>query len=158
MIKKYIKSLITIALSYSALININLPVQAQSTPLSSANGKYDNLIQILNCPRDASQYGEFNDYGYWQGGAWCGQTGEPGYWVWVEPNWYVWGRKLSVSSSVNGKYSNLIQILNCPNDRSSYGEFNDYGYWQGGAWCGQTGKPGYWVWVDPNWYVWQNKR
>ena len=93
MIKKYIKSLITIALSYSALINVNLPVQAQSNPLSSANGKYDNLIQILNCPRDRSTYGEFNDYGYWQGGAWCGQTGKPGYWVWVEPNWYVWQNK-----------------------------------------------------------------
>ena len=59
-------------------------------------------------------------------------------------------------SSVNGKYSNLLQVLNCPKDQEAYGEFNDYGYWGGGAWCGQTGKAGYWVWVAPDWYIWEN--
>jgi hypothetical protein len=62
-------------------------------PPQSVNGKYRGLIQTLHCPRDHSQYGEFTDYGYWQGGAWCGQTGKAGYWVWVPPNWYVWAEK-----------------------------------------------------------------
>ena len=58
-------------------------------------------------------------------------------------------------ASVNQKYSNLVQVLNCPSDRSNYGKFHDYGYWGGGSWCGQESKAGYWVWVDPNWYIWQ---
>lgn len=61
-------------------------------------------------------------------------------------------------ASVGGKYSGLIQRLTCPADRKSYGEFRDWGYWNGGKWCGQTGKAGYWVWVAPTWYVWQNRR
>ncbi|MEC7120442.1 MAG: hypothetical protein VXW65_11135 [Pseudomonadota bacterium] len=60
-------------------------------------------------------------------------------------------------ATVNGKYSGLIQIMNCPQDQNSYGQFRDWGYWGGGAWCNQTGKAGHWVWVAPNWYVFQNK-
>ena len=155
MLKKYLRSLIGLTISSSALMGMNLPVKAQTTPLASANGKYTDLVQIVNCPRDENQYGAFNDYGYWQGGAWCDQTGKPGYWVWFAPNWYVWNTKVPYLASANGKYKNLTQVLKCPSDQSQYGEFNDYGYWQGGKWCGQTGKPGYWVWVAPNWYVWE---
>jgi TolB-like protein len=61
-------------------------------------------------------------------------------------------------ASVNGKYSNLIQILNCPGDRSSYGTFKDWGYWNGSRWCGKSVKKGYWVWVAPNWYIWQERK
>jgi len=61
---------------------------------SSAHGKYADLIQVMTCPADHAAYGAFRDYGYWQGGAWCGQMGQAGYWVWVNPNWYVW-RKLN---------------------------------------------------------------
>ncbi|MCP4265077.1 MAG: PASTA domain-containing protein [Candidatus Brocadiaceae bacterium] len=60
-------------------------------------------------------------------------------------------------ASVNGKYSELIQKLTCPKDKATYGNFNDWGYWGGGTWCGQQGKAGYWVWVSPTWYVWKNK-
>lgn len=60
-------------------------------------------------------------------------------------------------ASVNGNYSSLIQVLNCPSDRGQYGEFRDYGYWGGGPWCGKQGKAGHWVWVAPKWYVWKNK-
>ena len=66
--------------------------------------------------------------------------------------------ELPALASANQKYSNLIQVLNCPNDRSQHDEFDDYGYWSGGSWCGQTGKAGYWVWVYPNWYIWQEQR
>jgi len=60
-------------------------------------------------------------------------------------------------ASANGKYSNLLQTLKCRNDRKQYGNFKDFGYWAGGAWCGQKGKAGYWVWVYPNWYIWSNQ-
>ncbi|GEM_PF-4410033 len=59
-------------------------------PQASANGKYADLLQVMNCPRDQGSYGEFSDYGWWNGGPWCGQSGKAGYWVWVAPNWYVW--------------------------------------------------------------------
>ena len=62
---------------------------------ASANGKYVELLQEIKCPSDAVKYGNYNDYGYWKGGAWCGQTGLEGYWVWLKPKWYVWGRLTS---------------------------------------------------------------
>jgi len=71
-------------------------------------------------------------------------------------NYGVAGVKAS-SNSVNGKYSGLLQTLNCPSDKNQYGTYMDEGYWGGGAWCGQQGKAGYWVWVAPNWYVWGNQ-
>lgn len=137
-------------------------------PQASVHGKYSNLIQTMTCSKDRRTYGEYREYGYWGGGAWCGQSGKAGYWVWVAPKWYVWGNVGSSApvtaptspvptlASVDGKYSNLIQTLPCPKDRRTYGEFRDYGYWGGGPWCGRTGKAGYWVWVAPNWYVWSS--
>ncbi|MEM8778124.1 MAG: hypothetical protein AAGF26_04480 [Cyanobacteria bacterium P01_G01_bin.49] len=130
---------------------------AQSSNVSSANDKYHNLSQMLNCPQDQGQYGNFYDYGYWQGGSWCGQTGEPGYWVWANPNWYVWQDMVPAKASANGSYFSLVQVLNCPRDREQYGDYSNYGYWGGGSWCGQTGEPGYWTWVYPNWYVWKGQ-
>ncbi|OUS04606.1 hypothetical protein A9Q90_07460 [Gammaproteobacteria bacterium 54_18_T64] len=60
---------------------------------SSANGKYSDLLQTLSCPGDQNRYGAYADEGYWGGGQWCRQQGKAGYWVWVSPNWYVWGNQ-----------------------------------------------------------------
>jgi hypothetical protein len=87
----------------------------------------------------------------------------------VNPNWYVWADQGETheahdhgvtppQASVNGKYSNLLQVVNCPRHVKEWGEFKDYGHWGGGPWCGETGKAGYWVWVNPNWYVWADQR
>lgn len=65
----------------------------QAPPAASAQGKYSALLQVMTCPADHTNYGEFRDYGYWQGGPWCGQTGQAGYWVWVNPSWYVWQKQ-----------------------------------------------------------------
>lgn len=73
------------------------------------------------------------------------------------PNTATTTSQAPTQANPNGRYTGLIQVLNCPADRNAYGQFNEYGYWGGGAWCGQTGKAGYWVWVAPNWYVWQTK-
>jgi len=67
-------------------------------------------------------------------------------------------RNVPAAATVNGKYSNLVQVMHCPRDRGSYGEFSDYGWWGGGPWCDQTGKAGYWVWVAPDWYVWTGRK
>jgi hypothetical protein len=143
--------------------------RAQTVPdAADVGGKYARLVQVMPCPADQATYGEFRDYGRWEGGAWCGSTGKPGYWVWVAPNWYVWGKQIqdgallgadiTTLASAHNKYAGLIQIMRCPTDQATYGEFRDYGRWEGGAWCGGTGKPGYWVWVAPNWYVWHRQR
>lgn len=68
------------------------------------------------------------------------------------------GSSVPAEATVNDKYSDLVQVMNCSRDRQTYGEFRDYGWWGGGPWCGQTGKAGYWVWVAPNWYVWAGRK
>ncbi|MDX1978238.1 MAG: hypothetical protein SFT94_11260 [Pseudanabaenaceae cyanobacterium bins.68] len=151
----------------SALLLSLIPIPSLAQPLpsgASARDKYENLIQVLPCPSDRAKYGNFNDYGYWGGGNWCGQQGSAGFWVWQYPNWYVWGQKRAQSpsaeqvASVGGKYATLLQVLNCPRDRAKYGNFHDYGYWPGGDWCGKQGVAGHWVWVAPDWYVWRDRR
>lgn len=81
--------------SYTLKVTIQDQAFAAGGDANSANGKYRGLIQTLNCPQDKKQYGEFYDYHYWEGGAWCGQTGKAGYWVWQNPNWYVWAEQAS---------------------------------------------------------------
>ena len=141
------------------LAGFALSASAADTPrAASANDRYFDQIQVLNCPQDAQRYGKFHDYGYWAGGPWCGQTGRPGYWVYLRPNWYVWRHEVPAAASVNGKYRSLRQVLPCPEDRKRYGRQHDYGYWEGGPWCGRKGRSGYWVFAEPNWYVWQETR
>jgi len=154
-----LSSLLFIALSFNAqsVLSSEIPDRA------SLFGKYSNLKQILKCRKDRKQYGQFKEFGYWGGGAWCGTQGKSGYWVWLTPNWYVWANKgkpkynIPDQATVNGKYSGLKQILSCKPDRAKYGNFKEFGYWDGGRWCGNQGKAGFWVWVYPAWYVWQNK-
>lgn len=64
-----------------------------STEKSSAYGRYQQLRQVMHCPQDQHQYGQYHDYGYWAGGSWCGQQGQAGYWVWSAPDWYIWQHK-----------------------------------------------------------------
>ncbi len=77
--------------SFSPTFHIQI-VRAQSadTSVASVNGKYSDLIQVVNCPSNSANYGEFYDWGYWSGTSWCGQSTQPGYWVWVNPDWYIW--------------------------------------------------------------------
>jgi len=83
-----------IALILAGLMVCMNSMAADEPPTASANGRYDGLVQEMSCPRDSAKYGYFYDYGYWQGGEWCGQIGQAGYWVWLDTTWYVWARKL----------------------------------------------------------------
>lgn len=59
---------------------------------ASVNGKYYNLLQTLYVPQDQGSYGDFYEWGYWSGSSYAGYTNlTPGYWVYVYPNWYIWG-------------------------------------------------------------------
>ena len=92
-------TIIAIIVSFATLeVRCFLRLQSESCPgnlsgipeAAYANGKYSNLIQKIECPRDSLTYGEFTDFGFWRGGEWCGQDASAGYWVWVRPNWYIW--------------------------------------------------------------------
>ena len=64
-----------------------------------------------------------------------------------------------VKASVNGKYYNLLTVISVPDDRGSYGDFDDWGYYSGTSYAGYSNLPaGYWVYVYPNWYIWGNQQ
>ena len=76
------------------------PVEPQTVPLSreqaeakaAVNGKYKNLLRIVEAPGDSATYGSFHEYGRWEGTSYLDQNNLPqGYWVYVAPNWYIWG-------------------------------------------------------------------
>lgn len=70
------------------------PGQQAANDKTSAYGKYSGFISRHSIPEDARQYGSYYDYGYWGGGTWKGIPNLPaGYWVYVEPVWYVWRTK-----------------------------------------------------------------
>jgi len=59
---------------------------------ATVDGKYRRLLKKIEVRSDVSIYGEFKDYGQWDGASYSGHTDLPiGYWVWVYPNWYIWG-------------------------------------------------------------------
>ena len=55
-----------------------------------------------------------------------------------------------------GRYQTLLKQVEVPNDRQSYGDFYDYGYWAGTSYAGHADLPaGYWVYVAPTWHIYQ---
>ncbi|OKH17866.1 serine/threonine protein kinase [[Limnothrix rosea] IAM M-220] len=70
---------------------------------TSGYGRYTDLIQVINCETALEEYGRYNDWGYWEGGSTvCEANAQPGYWVYVYPDWYVWATETdSTDPSVN---------------------------------------------------------
>ena len=59
---------------------------------ASVGGKYDNLLLKFEAEIDRGLYSEFRDYGYSSTKRYAKQKNlPPGYWVYVYPNWYIWG-------------------------------------------------------------------
>jgi hypothetical protein len=57
-----------------------------------------------------------------------------------------------------GKYARLLRRFKAPQDRQSYTEFRDYGFYQACDWAGHTSIPaGYWVYAYPYWYIWKEQ-
>jgi len=151
---------------------------------ATVDGRYSILLRKIEVKEDAKTFGDFHDSGYWPGDKWANHTDlPPGYWVYVAPNWYIWGavkdepskarrrlldagsKDLAVeapnkkneaeNASVKGKYSRLLKVIEVPTDKDAYGEFNDYGYSPTQTYAGHSNIPaGYWVYVAPNWYIW----
>lgn len=59
---------------------------------ASAGGRYRELLRKVEVPNDWLAYGAFCDWGFWSGTSYAGLTDlPPGHWVYVHPDWYVWG-------------------------------------------------------------------
>jgi hypothetical protein len=68
--------------------------EKQALKKATADGKYVNLLAVIHVPNDKDEYGEFNDYGAYDGTEWAGYEGLPkGYWVYVAPHWYIWEKE-----------------------------------------------------------------
>jgi len=62
---------------------------------ATVGGKYADLLRVIEVKRDFRQYGEFRDYGFSDESSYVGLDNLPrGYWVYVYPNWYIFGRLL----------------------------------------------------------------
>lgn len=90
-------------LSYNFYSNDSKRISAQETHPSqiNANGKYSQLLQKVHCPSDKNAYGEYSDYGYYEGGNWCNQQTKSGYWLYVYPYWYIYEKSTEPKNSSN---------------------------------------------------------
>jgi hypothetical protein len=62
------------------------------------NGKYAKLLRKIHVPQDRPTYSDFHDFGHYQATDWQGHKNIPaGYWVYVFPNWYIWGEMKNVA-------------------------------------------------------------
>ena len=61
-------------------------------------------------------------------------------------------------AQVDGKYSELLKKIKVEHDYRSYSAFNDYGAYPATSYAGHNNLPtGYWVYVYPNWYIWEKE-
>ena len=145
-----------------------VPTPTVIGPGFDVNGKYTNLIDQFGCAADVATYGVFNDYGWWGGGPYCGADRPPGYYVFYQGAWAIWKDASGIlpgsppapppisgpGFDVNGRYYDLIEQFGCAADVATYGEFNDYGWWAGGPYCGAVRPAGFYVFYQGAWAVW----
>ncbi|MBL8796581.1 MAG: HEAT repeat domain-containing protein [Planctomycetia bacterium] len=63
-------------------------------PQAHGHGKYTRLVRRLKAPEDYRTYSEYRDYGFYQACMWGGHINVPaGYWVYVQPYWYIWSER-----------------------------------------------------------------
>jgi hypothetical protein len=59
-------------------------------------------------------------------------------------------------ASLNGRYRQLLRVLHMPTETANYGEFREYGFWNGNSYNGLTDlPPGFWVYSAPRWFLWK---
>lgn len=132
---------------------------------ASVKGNYVNLLHVIEVPEDKAIYDALCNWGYSICDAYADNTDlKPGFWVYVYPNWFVWERlaiedQLDPETSVRGKYTTLLHVLEVPEDINAYGSFYDWGFSEEYAYAGYENiTPGYWVYQKPNWYVWADMK
>ena len=60
-------------------------------------------------------------------------------------------------ASLDGRLTKLLTKIHVPSDFVYYGEFDDFGIWNGKQYADRSELPtGHWVYVYPNWYIWES--
>src|SRR5882724_3257972 len=73
---------------------------AKPRPVAIGRSRYRTLLRRIEVPADRTTYGDFYDYGLWQGTSYAGQNDLPlGYWVYLAPDWYIFKEDVSVTSA-----------------------------------------------------------
>jgi hypothetical protein len=134
---------------------------------ATVDGKYSNLLTVIEVSTDRNRFGTFYDWGYRTNRSYAGYSNLPkGYWVYVYPNWFIWGEESQgytdadkKKARVDGKYSDLLEVIRVESDKSRFGTFYDWGYRTNRNYAGYSNLPkGYWVYVYPNWFIWEDMR
>lgn len=157
--------ILTLSLAWSTIVAHNemKPESVDKVMLdrASVQGKYTGLLHVIEAPEDKAEYGAFCDWGYWYGDEYEHHVNlTPGFWVYVYPNWYIWEKlsaekTLDFGASAFGKYKMLMHVLYVPEDAGTYGNFYDWGFSEEYSYAGCDNLiPGYWVYLNPHWYVW----
>jgi HEAT repeats len=77
----------------------------------------------------------------------------------IDPAAEALTRAIPAKAHVDGKYQKLLRRIRVPRDKQSYSDFSDYGHYDGSEWAGYTNlPPGYWVYVYPHWYIWEEQK
>ena len=88
---------------HNAVAPATLPVELSTNEArikATVDGKYRRLLKKIEVRSDVATYGDFRDFGHWEETAYSGHSDLPtGYWVWVYPNWYIWGDATASSAS-----------------------------------------------------------
>lgn len=67
---------------------------AEAQGLASVGGKYSELLRTIEVEPDYLEFSDFNDYGLHPACGYRGYSPLPeGFWVYVYPNWYIWGEE-----------------------------------------------------------------
>lgn len=133
-----------------------LNVASHYSTMATAAGKYQNLIAVVPCPKDAKEFTlyfpknpgnktrleRFYDLGFFEdkGETHCKKKGPKGYWVYHEKAWHVY-RTISkkgiaaFKKAIAKKYKAPVLTtgtkqlrIHCPQDKQKFGSHFDYGY------------------------------
>jgi hypothetical protein len=134
----------------------------EAPPGADAAGKYRQLLRRFAAVDDLAEYGGFFDAGFRRTTEYKGLRDlPPGYWLYYAPYWYVWAEAQPLpleapeKARVDGTYDRLLRVIPAPDDARTLGAFRNGGRMDRTAYKGLTGiPPGYWVYVEPSWYVW----
>ncbi|HEY9841505.1 MAG: hypothetical protein ACAI44_15950 [Candidatus Sericytochromatia bacterium] len=84
-------------LSVLLLSTLILSAGANIPDKATVGGKYKDLLKTISCPAERkseeAEHGKFYEEGFVDEVEYCGKDMPAGYWVYVSPNWYIWGKK-----------------------------------------------------------------
>ena len=107
-------SMVVLITAISIVMGYRLHRRNQS---ATADGKYSSLLRRIAVAQDADSYGAFRDWGFWSGTSYRSHSNlPPGYWVYVEPDWYIWEKCREVRGTASTRYSFGPRIQFVPSD------------------------------------------